>query len=44
MWIMSAGDPDKIKKAQGTLQWSIIGLIFVIIVSLILRAVLDAVA
>ena len=24
MWIMSAGDPDKIKKAQGTLQLSLI--------------------
>lgn len=44
MWMISAGDPDKVKKAQGTLQWAIIGLIFVTIVSLILRAVLEAVA
>jgi hypothetical protein len=43
MWMMSAGDPDKVKRAQGTLTWAIIGLIFTILVGLILKAILDAV-
>ena len=28
MWMFSAGDPQKVKMAQGTLTWAIIGLIF----------------
>ena len=44
MWMISAGDPDKVKRAQGTLTWAIIGLIFTILVGLILKAILDAVA
>ena len=44
MWIISAGDPEKVKRAQGTLTWAIIGLIFTILVGVILKAILDAVA
>lgn len=43
MWMISAGDPDKVKKAQGTLQWAVIGLVFVVITSLIIKAILNAV-
>lgn len=43
MWMMSGGDPAKVKQAQGTLTWAIIGLIFVILVNLILRAILKTV-
>ena len=42
MWIASAGDPAKVKQAQGTLTWAIIGLVFVLIVRLIVSAVLGA--
>lgn len=44
MWMMSAGDPDKIKQAQGTLTWSIIGLLVVIIARLLIGVVMDAIA
>lgn len=43
MWIISAGDPEKIKRSQGILTWAIIGLVFTIIVGLILKTILDAV-
>lgn len=43
MWMISAGDPDKVKRAQGTLQWAVIGLVFTIIAGLIIRAILNAV-
>lgn len=43
MWMISAGDPDKVKRAQGTLQWAVIGLVFTIIASLVIRAILKAV-
>ena len=36
MWMLSAGDPQKIKQAQGTITWAIFGLIF----SLLIRVVL----
>ena len=42
MWIASAGDPAKVKQAQGTLTWAIIGLVFVLIVRLIVSAVIGA--
>lgn len=42
MWIASAGDPSKVKQAQGTLTWAIIGLIFVMVVRLIVGIVLNA--
>jgi magnesium-transporting ATPase (P-type) len=42
MWIASAGNPEKVKQAQGTLTWAIIGLIFILIVGLLLRTVVDS--
>lgn len=44
MWMMSAGDPDKIKQAQGTLTWSVIGLMVVIIARLLIGVIMDAIA
>jgi len=41
MWIVSAGDPAKIKQAQGTLTWAIIGLVFILVATLIVRVVTD---
>lgn len=42
MWIASAGDPAKIKQAQGTLTWAIIGLVFILISVLIVRTIVNA--
>lgn len=44
MWMISAGDPDKVKQAQGTLTWSVIGLVFVIVARLLLSAVMKFIA
>ena len=43
MWISSSGDPAKIKQAQGTLTWAIIGLLFTILTPSVLKLVLDLV-
>jgi uncharacterized membrane protein len=40
-WMTSAGNPEKIKQAQGTLTWSIIGLVFILIVGLLLQTLVD---
>lgn len=39
MWMMSSGDPEKVKRAQGTLTWSVIGMVFVLLTRLILDLV-----
>jgi hypothetical protein len=31
MWMISAGDPARVKKAQGTLTWALLGLAFVLV-------------
>jgi hypothetical protein len=36
MWMTSTGDPGKVKQAQGTLTWAIIGLIFTLMLKPIL--------
>ena len=45
MWISSAGNPDKVKQAQGTLTWAIIGLVFitiaVLLVNLVIKTITD---
>lgn len=41
MWIISAGDPQRVKTAQGTLTWAIIGLIFFGIMRALLQFILD---
>ncbi len=40
MWMTSSGDPSKIKQAQGTLTWAVIGLVFVILSASILSAII----
>ena len=42
MWIASAGDPAKVKQAQGTLTWAIIGLVFVLISTLVVKTIVSA--
>lgn len=41
MWMTAAGNPEKIKQAQGTLTWSIIGLVFILIIGLLLQTLVD---
>lgn len=43
MWIISAGDPSRVKQAQGTLTWAFIGLIMVMLTRAILTLILGAV-
>jgi hypothetical protein len=40
VWMGSAGDPDRVKSAQGILTWAILGLVFFLIISLVFRFVL----
>lgn len=40
MWMTSAGDPSKVKQAQGTLTWAIIGLVFVLVAVAIIDVVM----
>jgi type IV secretory pathway VirB2 component (pilin) len=44
MWIISAGDPARVKQAQGTLTWSILGFIFVMVIFMILNGVIKFIA
>ena len=44
MWIMSSGDPDKVKQAQGTITWSVIGLVLVILARLLMGLILNFIA
>jgi peptidoglycan biosynthesis protein MviN/MurJ (putative lipid II flippase) len=41
MWMSSAGNPEKVKQAQGTLTWAIIGLVFVVLAALLVRVLID---
>jgi hypothetical protein len=41
MWIISGGDPSKVKQAQGTLTWAILGLVIVAVVFGVLRILID---
>lgn len=44
MWIMSEGDPGKLKLAQGTLTWAVIGLVFLFFANVVLKEVIDFIA
>lgn len=44
MWMISSGDPDKVREARGTLTWSVIGLVFVILARLLMDVILDLIA
>ena len=37
MWIVSSGDPSKVKQAQGTLTWAIFGLVFLLVIFAVLK-------
>lgn len=41
MWIISNGDPAKIKQAQGVLTWAILGLVFLFLFQTILQSIFD---
>lgn len=41
MWIVSAGNPESLKKAQGTLTWAIIGLVLTMIIFGVLTVLLN---
>lgn len=41
MWMLSSGDPQKVKQAQGVLTWSVIGLILYSIIFILLSFVFD---
>ena len=41
MWMTSSGDPIKIKRAQGTLTWAIIGLVFIVISGTVLSVIIN---
>jgi hypothetical protein len=38
MWITSTGDPGKVKQAQGTITWALIGLVFVLLIKVLITA------
>jgi len=41
MWIISGGDPGKVKQAQGTLTWAILGLVIVLVIFGVLRILIN---
>jgi hypothetical protein len=41
MWIISGGDPSRVKQAQGTLTWAILGLVIVLVIFGILEIVIN---
>ena len=41
MWMLSSGDPGKLKQAQGTLTWAILGLVFLTLMGTILKGIFD---
>lgn len=36
MWLMSAGDPQKVAKAQGTILWAVIGAVVLALIMVII--------
>ena len=43
MWMSSAGNPDKVKQAQGTLTWAVIGIVFIAIIGLLVKLLVDSI-
>jgi len=43
LWMTSGGEPDKKKRAQGTLTWSIAGLAFLYLIRMLLTIVVDTI-
>lgn len=44
MWIVSGGNPDNIKKAQGTMTWAVIGFVFIFLAKAVLSIVYNFIA
>jgi len=44
LWMASAGNPEKVKQAQGTLTWAIIGLVFIAIAVLLVNLVIQSIS
>ena len=40
MWMVSAGDPARVKQAQGTLTWAVLGFIFVMVILALLQGLI----
>ncbi len=40
MWMFAGGDPGKVKAAQGTLTWAVIGLIFFMLIVVFFESIL----
>ena len=43
LWMTSGGEPDKKKRAQGTLTWSIAGLAFLYLIKMLVTIVVDTI-
>ncbi len=43
LWMISGGQPDKKQSAQGTLTWSIVGLVFLFLIKMLLTWLVDLV-
>ena len=43
LWMTSGGEPDKKKRAQGTLTWSIAGLAFLYLIRMLLTIIVDTI-
>ncbi len=41
MWVFSAGDPQKVKQAQGVLTWAVLGVIFLSITRVLLMFIFN---
>lgn len=41
MWMTSAGNPDKVRQAQGTLTWAILGLGLILLAVLLISTLID---
>lgn len=39
MWMASSGNPEKIKQAQGVLTWTVIGFVFLYMMSLVIKSI-----
>jgi len=44
MYMFAAGDPGKIKQAQGTITWAVIGLVFVVVIKAIMLLVTEVIS
>ncbi len=43
LWITSGGEPDKKQRAQGTLTWAIVGVVFLFLIRMLLSALVDTI-